>query len=100
MGAPPGFVTEMNDVWTHWLGKALFFEYDPQQRFKVAAYGPRVDDVRFTIVGGERDGEVWSLEEKAMFIQEVGKKRRRRTTRPNCCTSKPGGACPVALARC
>lgn len=71
----PGFVTELNDVWTNWMGKMLFLRYEPEQRIRVEARGSRVDDVAMTLVGGERDGEVWGLENNRVYVQPKGEQR-------------------------
>jgi len=70
-----GFETEMTDTWSHWMGKMLFLRYEEQQEIAVKAAGPRVDDVRLSIIGGERDGEVWGVEGDKVFTQRPGESR-------------------------
>jgi hypothetical protein len=60
------------DVWTNRFAKALFLEYDPNQRISVYSENPDVSNVRMTLVNGDRAGEVWGLEDNKVFIERDG----------------------------
>lgn len=70
-----GFHSEMTDTWSNAFGKLVFLKYEPIQQIVVEVDGPRVDQVKLTLVNGERAGEVWGVQDNRVYLQAPGRER-------------------------
>lgn len=69
-----GYRATFQDVWTNDMAKFMFLRYDEKQRLEVVAQNPNVDNVRMTLLNGERKGEVWGVKDDRVFIERSGKR--------------------------